>query len=107
MPIELRFDVKPDAHGVIDGRELARDLISAAYQCLTPYVRGCPACSDNLFTVLANAAIAEIHRERDETGEMPGGLYRFDGDAGIQPHIDGTADITRALLEKADGVHEH
>lgn len=106
MPLELKFDVKPDTHGVIDGRELAKQLVSAAYRCLTPYVKGCPACADNLFSVLANAAIEEIHRERDKTGRMPGGLYQF-GDGGIQAHFDGTVEITRALLEKAGGAHEH
>lgn len=66
MQIELIFDVVPDEFGVIDGRKLAQELISAAYQILVPYVRGCPACADNLFSGIANQAIEELPCGRPE-----------------------------------------
>jgi hypothetical protein len=36
MAIEFTFDVKPDEHGIFDGRELARQFISSAFRLLVP-----------------------------------------------------------------------
>ena len=62
MPLELKFDVKADEHGVFDGRELAQELIGTAYRLLAPYVHACPACTDTLFTVIANRVIDQLHQ---------------------------------------------
>ena len=32
--LELRYKIEPDAHGVFDGRDLARALIANAYRLL-------------------------------------------------------------------------
>jgi hypothetical protein len=54
MPLEFTIRVEPDENGVFDGREMARQLIGNAYRLLVPYVSACPACSDNLFSAIAN-----------------------------------------------------
>ena len=73
MPLELKFDVKADEHGVFDGRELAQELIGTAYRLLAPYVDGCPACTDTLFTVIGNRVIDQLHQHKGEA--LSGGFY--------------------------------
>jgi len=108
MRLELTFDVVPDELGVIDGRKLAQALISAAYQNVVPYVRGCPACADNLFSGIANQAIEELHVEGRKIGTLPGGLYRFgEVEDATERHIEAAKETTRALLEKAGEAHSH
>ena len=73
MKLELSFETTRDEHGVFDGRALAEHMIWTAYQLLTPYVNHCPACADNLFTVIANKAIEKA--PRDSEGHPSGSLY--------------------------------
>jgi hypothetical protein len=54
MTLEFTYHVEPDENGVFDGRELARQLIGNAYRLLVPYVKACPACTDSLFSAIAN-----------------------------------------------------
>jgi len=68
--------IEPDEHGVFDGREMARQLIGNAYRVLVPYVSGCPACTDNLFGVIANRTIEEIHQPTTRKAAKPGSTAR-------------------------------
>ena len=103
--LELRYKIEPDAHGVFDGRELARALIANAYRLLMPYVNGCPACSDNLFTVIANETIAEIHEDEDTGIVMAAGASAAQKAA----HFEEAKDETKELLARAGefGGHDH
>ncbi|WP_152048843.1 hypothetical protein [Aureimonas psammosilenae] len=57
------FDVDVDQDLVVDGRSHAADLIERAYRLLMPYVNDCPACSDQMFSIIANQVIATIQVE--------------------------------------------
>jgi hypothetical protein len=115
MPLQFTISVEPDEHGVFDGREMARQLIGNAYRVLVPYVSGCPACTDNLFGVIANRTIEEIH----QADHAEGGKTRLDvqimstrtGEAraaGEKAHFQAaSADIARLLREAGAQQHEH
>lgn len=95
--IELSFQIDPDENDIIDGRDLARAMVQTAYRLLIPYVNDCPACSDALFTAVANDAIEEIHQDGQRgrimnvQGEDPGGVR-------WQRHRAASEDFTQMLL---------
>ena len=114
MPLEFTIRVEPDEHGVFDGRDMARQLIGNAYRLLVPYVRACPACSDNLFSAIANKTIEEIHQADHEEG----GKTRLDGSimsnrtgderaAGEKAHFQAASTATAQLLREATGEEPH
>ncbi len=107
--LELAFDIEPDGNGVIDGRELARDMIRAAYMLLAPYAEACPACTDALFSAVANGAIEEVHREGG--GNIPGRIMNVEADpdgARWRKHAAETRALTMAMLEPpGDPRHAH
>jgi hypothetical protein len=113
--IEIDYDIEPDEYGVYDGRDVAAKMIRDAYRLLAPYVNHCPACTDKLFSVIANKMIDAEHCGKTEEGElydfimlMIGGEVVFEL---FEEHRLATNDVTRALLDKAelnDGVgHLH
>lgn len=114
--------IAPDENGIYDGREVARQLIRTAFQSLTPYVRGCPGCADNLFGLIANEALTELHDHRDEDGnlewklwttpeaEAAAGADEAVGNHALDSHFKEAEDSTRALLrqiEASAGKHLH
>ena len=108
--LEMTFDIEPDEHGVFDGRELARQLIRSAYCYLTPYVDACPACADNLFSVIANEVIEELHQVGRKEGQLRGGLFTNHSDlssrtAAQKAHMEAAEGETRRLL--GNTTHEH
>ena len=106
MSLELSFPIAPDGHGVFDGRELARYLIASAYRALVPYVDGCPACTDNLFSVLANGVIEDLQKNGLTDCNLmttldPDLPTRAEAEAA---HLKATEETTRAMLE---GIEQH
>lgn len=73
--MNFEADVKPDAHGIIDGRMLAHQLVKHAYAALTPYTQACPSCTNELFSIILNTAVAELFAAKDRTGSLPGMLH--------------------------------
>ena len=76
--LQLTYEITPDGEGMFDGRELARLLIEDAFKALTPYAALCPACSDALFTRIANEVLAAQHREGREKGKLPSAVWALD-----------------------------
>jgi hypothetical protein len=114
MPLEFTIRVEPDEHGVFDGRELARQLIGNAYRLLVPYVKACPACSDTLFSAIANRTIEEIHQDaREKGGKLAGSIMSArtgeERTAGEKAHFEEATAATIQLLREATGEepHEH
>jgi len=112
MPLELTYTVEPDEHGVIDGRDLARQMIGNAYRLLVPYVSACPACADNLFTAIANQALDAMHEDARAKGKLAGFFYSVrppgpERDEGEKAHLAAARDKTVALLLKATGAEPH
>lgn len=111
MPLEFSFDVTPDEHGVYDGRELARRFLAAAFQVLTPYVSGCPACTDTLFSTLANDVLAELHELGRQTGQLPSATYALgpqeDRDMRQQQHLEAASAAVARMLREAGQQHSH
>lgn len=66
--LELVYQALLDQHGVLDGADLAQQLINDAYRLLSPYTGCCPACTDTLFGILANEVIDAVHTEGAEQG---------------------------------------
>jgi hypothetical protein len=77
--LEMHFKTGPDASGVVNGLDLAREMISDAYKLLAPYVKACAACTDDLFTAIANEEIAKLHAQREEEGRLPDMFLVFSG----------------------------
>ncbi|MCJ2097478.1 hypothetical protein [Methylobacterium sp. E-046] len=108
MHLETTWDVQIDEHGVIDGRELARQMIASAYLALVPYVDACPACADDLFSAIANKAIHDVRQE----GMTGAGLYVGPTPAHLsqaeaeEAHLRASVETTRAMLE-GTGHHHH
>ena len=112
MPLEFTIRVEPDQHGVFDGREMARQLIGNAYRLLVPYVRACPACSDNLFSAIANKTIEDIHQaDREEGKGLAGSIMSTrtgeERTAGEKAHLDAATAATMQLLREATGEEPH
>lgn len=112
MPLEFTIRVEPDEHGVFDGREMARQLIGNAYRLLVPYVNACPACTDNLFGVIANCTIEEIHQADREEGRLAGSIMSTrtgeERTAGEKAHLEAATAATMQLLREAGAAaHEH
>lgn len=59
--LELSFDVKPDKEGMVNGLDLAANLIALAARLINPYVKECPACLDDVFSYIANAELEKLH----------------------------------------------
>jgi hypothetical protein len=105
MAIELSYKIDPDEHGVFDGRDLARQLIGDAYRLLVPYVNARPACADNLFSVIANGMIDELHQQAQEKGKLPGfflttGQDKQERTAAERAHLAAATDATAELLRQ-------
>jgi len=114
MPIEFTFKVEPDEHGIFDGRELARQFVGSAYRLLVPYVSVCSACTDNLFSTIANGVIEELHQQGRDKGKLEGFFMSTrSGDerhAGERAHLAAARPETVELLRKGDAqnhAHEH
>jgi hypothetical protein len=111
MALEFTFAVTPDEHGIYDGRELARQFIGSAYRLLVPYVNACPACSDNLFNVIADRVIEELHQRGRDKGGMEGFFYSAlkgeERDRGGQAHFAAATETTIEMLREAGATHEH
>jgi hypothetical protein len=107
MRLELMYEISVDENGVFDGMELAEELIGDAYRHLAPYTRACPACTDALFTAIANKAIDEAHAAENLGGSI---LTTGEGDSGalFDAHREATFAKTKELLEKGGiDVHRH
>jgi hypothetical protein len=105
--LQLDFAITPDENGVFDGRDLARGLVQTAYRLLVPYTRACPACTDAMFSAVANDAISEILAQPKLTGTM---MVNGDdpGHRRFLKHMGATHAITESLLQKGGvQVHEH
>lgn len=63
--VTCSFAVEVDEDRVVDGRRHAATLIHQAYRLLMPYVGDCPGCADQLFGVVANQIIEQIHEAGD------------------------------------------
>jgi hypothetical protein len=105
--LQLDFAITPDENGVFDGRDLARGLVQMAYRLLVPYTHPCPACTDAMFSAVANDAISEILAEPKLTGTT-----MVDGDdpgnRRFLKHMEATHGFTESLLEKGGvQLHEH
>ena len=59
------FAIEVDEDRVVDGRRHAATLIHQAYRLLMPYVDNCSGCADQLFAVIANQMIDQIHEAGD------------------------------------------
>jgi hypothetical protein len=105
--LQLEFAITPDENGVFDGRDLALGLVQMAYRLLVPYTHACPACSDAMFSAVANDGISEILAEPKLTGTMmvngndPGHRH-------FLKHMEATKGVTESLLQKGGvQIHEH
>lgn len=114
MTIEFTFKVEPDENGIFDGRELARHFVGSAYRLLVPYVSACPACTDNLFSAIANGVIDQLHREGRERGKLEGFFMSTrtgdERDEGERAHLEAARDGTLELLHKGNAqnhAHNH
>lgn len=115
--VEIRFNVEQDENGVFSGLDLAREMIADAYRLLAAYVDGCPACADDLFTVLANQEMLALHGQRDGTGEVPTLFLAAGSDEGkeqaVRQHVQATRAEVDALLNEQreewgwSSPHEH
>jgi hypothetical protein len=103
--LQLDFAITPDENGVFDGRDLARGLVQTAYRLLVPYTRACPACTDAMFSAVANDGISEILAEPDLMGTMM--VNGNDpGNGRFLKHMEETHGKTESLLQKG-GVQLH
>jgi hypothetical protein len=105
--LQLDFAITADENGVFDGRDLARGLVQTAYRLLVPYTRACPACTDAMFSAVANDGIAEILAEPELTGTM---MVKSDdpGQQRFLKHMEATHGKTESLLQKGGvKIHEH
>ena len=105
--LQLDFAITPDENGVFDGRDLARGLVQTAYRLLVPYTRACPACTDAMFSAVANDGISEILAEAKLTGTM---MVNGDdpGHRRFLKHMEATHGKTESLLQKGGvQLHEH
>src|SRR5262245_27726108 len=105
VPFELTYNVTMDESGVCDGRDLAEGLIRDAYKLLVPYAKTCPACSDALFTAIANSVIEDLQG----TGKLTGTTFvsgEEDKRGRFDAHRDATQDKTDRLLRSV-GLESH
>ena len=105
--LELRFNIEPNEDGVFDGVELARGMIAQAAKLLAPYVDHCPACTGNLFSVVANEELELLQQEGLEGLVMSVAREGVNEDVARARHIEAMAGKVGALLEKAENQHEH
>ena len=111
VPLELKINVEPDEHGVYDGRDLARHLFFAAFNVLVPYAGACPACTDILFSELANEVMTDLHDRGRVEGQLPSAIYALSPDDSrddrIAAHLEAATAASAAILRVARESHEH
>ncbi len=102
--LNLEYDDVPCDNGVFDGVELAEQLINDAYKLLVPYAEACPACSDHLFTAVANEVLENIHgeaKEKDNNSILA--LYQVENEeekkCAMEKHLERHQARTAQLLE--------
>lgn len=66
QPLEVRYPVTLDAHGFVNGLDLAHMLIDNAAKLILTYVNECPGCLDAAFGKIANEVLEDHHRRRKE-----------------------------------------
>ena len=97
--VTCSFAVEVDEERVVDGRKHAATLIHQAYRLLMPYVGDCPGCADQLFGVIANQVIDQVHEAGD-----PGVLLHLGGEdergAAQFAHLEREGFNTASLLRR-------
>jgi len=113
VELELGYDARLDEYGVYDGRDIARELIRDAVKFLVPYAGECPACTGDLFSVIANEVLEELSPNVGEASRMVES-YRLtghkDAEEGAEAfveHMRQTEAKTKALLAKAHRSDGH
>ena len=109
--IHIRFTTGPDGAGVVNGMELAREMIADAYRLLAPYAGLCPACADDLFICIANEAIENLHVRHRETGVFPTLVLTVGATADARrkrfdAHLEAQRPTVRDVLAKQRRTHE-
>ena len=106
---EVSFDYEAKIEGgVVDGRELAAEMLSDAWRLLLPYVKGCPACVENMLVSLAAREIGKVIGGEEWKTKDPS--IRFwdknvtDREAAFRAHLERTAGATATLL-RVDHAH--
>lgn len=107
--IELGYDAVMDGD-VVDGRELASELIVDAWRLLIPYAKECPACTGSMLAALMNEVIPKAEAEWERLGKAPSLQFWKVGVAErpeeFEAHMQRTEAFTRRLLKAKDG-HKH
>ncbi len=107
--IELGYDAIVDGD-VVDGRELASELIVDAWRLLIPYAKECPACAGQMLAALMGEVIPKAEAEWKRLGKAPSLQFWKAGAAErpeeLEAHIKRTEAFTRRLLKVKDG-HKH
>jgi hypothetical protein len=111
--IELSFHIDPDENGMIDGLQLASQLIAVAARLINPYVNKCPGCLDAVFSHLANHELATLH-QLVKQGTGPDGtaiLYCFadekNRDVIIKEAITAASPVVEEIVQAASVGHVH
>ncbi|MFF9554118.1 hypothetical protein [Methylobacterium fujisawaense] len=102
--VTCSFEVEVDDDRVVDGRRHAATLIHQAYRLLMPYVGDCPACADQLFSVVANQIIEQIH-EADDPGVLIHLGPQEERTASQLAHLDREAFNTVKMLNRDVACH--
>jgi hypothetical protein len=107
--LQLDFDVKPDENGAINGVELAGQLLGYAGMLLAPYTNNCPACTDDLFSVLANQALERLHEGFKAGQVFSTVLVVGEGDQQeiSSAHLETMRPLIVSLLSEAGADHAH
>lgn len=108
--LAMDYEVAVD-ETVIDGRQLAVQLIVDAWKLLIPYTKECPACAEKMFTVLANDALDAELATWKRSGRA-GGIRLFhqckedDQETAFEAHRLRTENVTREILGVDDHGHD-
>lgn len=102
-PVTVTIEAEADVAGIVDGREVARELIRHALAALSPYVDGCPVCTYALLSGIG----AEVIKAQHEAGEIDGEIHQ-DGRATaetVEAHVARARPSTAAMLDGYGQTH--
>lgn len=106
--LELTFDIEPDQYGIVNGVELAGQMIEYSAVLLAAYVNSCPGCLDNIFSAVANRSLEHLHTQIHDGRRFLGLLHVGDDAEGSHAaHLALMEPLVLSLLNSSPEEEEH
>jgi hypothetical protein len=109
--IEVGINVEPDEHNVVDGRDLALQLVAMAHVALASYVDHDSDQADKMLRAVAFMVSRKMSQESTPAGQVANwpmvlNTPESEHEAAFARHVEATQSVTRELLETGETLSD-